>query len=172
MFFLMKRNKNKLSKNYFSSKYYYPILFDFKISRDPITGLFGMDINELYAIILWVIPDSPAYKIGIFPRDLIYSIDGIIVKPGDSWYQKYLLYRNTVTITLIPTNRIFPKPKLKKKLIRVNFRMGDIITRDLQYTSTLSIKKQGKSIESFQYKPDIAFNYIDGEMHIQDRVYI
>ena len=169
MFDFLKRSKKKC----LSSKYYYNTLLDLKISRDPISGMYGLDINEPFAMILWVIPGSPAEKIGIFPRDLIYAIDGLIVNPGDTWYQKYLLFRNEIVITIIPTNRYFDKPKLEKKLVRVNTRMGNIIMRDMTYSQTLSLKKMGKKLDKLKIEPAvIPSSSVNYEVQMQDTVYI
>ena len=171
--FLMKKYKKRRNIKCISSKYYYQTLINLEIQRDPINGMFGMDIHTPFAMIIWVIPGLPAEKIGIFPRDLIYAIDGLIVNPGDTWYQKYILYRNKVVITIIPTNRYFEKPKLEKKLIRTSNRMGNIITKDLQYVQTLSLLKKGKDINKIKYEPKIThISYVPGEMLMQDRVYI
>ena len=171
MFNFLKRSKKKIKC--LSSKYYYDTLLNLKISRDPISGMYGLDINEPFAMILWVIPGSPAEKIGIFPRDLIYAIDGLIVNPGDTWYQKYLLYRNEIVITIIPTNRYFDNPKLEKKLVRVNTRMGNIIMRDMAYSQTLSLKKVGKKLDKLKIElPVIPYSRVNYEVQMQDTVYI
>ena len=173
--YLKKKYNKKMNSKCLSLKYYYELLFDIHLTRDPITGLFGMDIHEPYAMVMWTIPGLPAYNMGIFPRDLLYAIDDILVKPGDSWYYKYLLYRNTVKITVIPTNRFFEKPKLKRKLVRTTYRMGDIITRDLSYIETLSLKGRGKNLNRIQNDPRL--NITDNlqrthEVQMNDIVYI
>ena len=173
MFF---KKSEKIDKKYLSIKYYYETLCDFKITRDPITGLFGVDINEEFGMILWVLPGSPAEEIGILPRDLIYAIDGIRVNPGDTWYQKYLLYRHQAVFTLIPTNQYFDEPKLIKKWIRINTRMGDIITRDLQHALTLSFKTKGKAFHSYYFNEEVNRKVNGGvnrgEIVMEDTVYI
>ena len=90
-FFLKKKYRQRKENKPLSIKYYYETLINLEVSRDPITGIYGMDIHEPWAMIMWVIPGSQAEKMGFFPKDLIYAIDGIKVYPGDNWYQKYLL---------------------------------------------------------------------------------
>jgi hypothetical protein len=171
MFGFLKNHKRKIKC--LSAKYYYETLLNFRISRDPITGIYGMDINPAFAMIAWVIPGSSAENMGLFPRDLIYAIDGIIVNPGDTWYQKYLLYRNEIVITIIPTNRYFDKPKLEKRLMRINTRMGNIITRDRTYHYTLSLQKKGKKLDKLKIEPTfIPDHHSNYEVKMTDSVYI
>ena len=45
--------------------------------------------------------------------------------------------------------------------------------RDFEYRYTLSLKKKGKNLNKLKYEPKpILFNYVSGEMLMEDRVYI
>ena len=168
---IKRRLFHSLSKKKAIDPDYYNFIVDYQISRDKNTGIFGLDIHKKYGIILWVIPESPAANVGLLPRDYITMIDGIYIKPGDTWYINYLLQRNNVTLSILPTKLIFPNPILSPKLIRKNSNHNNNICIEEIYINTLPITTPGIPIDKID---TYALNNYqsNSEVLMMDRVYI
>jgi len=178
--------KNMLTKLRLSPKkkitphpQYYEHMVQFTMSRDPNTGIYGLDINPKYGMVLWVIPGSPAERIGIFPRDLIVYIDDIYIQPNDTWYYDYLLEHDTVSITIVPTKLVFPNPLLIPRIINTTKKYGDKIYISQECVNTLPIQTEGipldkldlQTLQTMQILQSIQ-NVRYSEVQMEDRVYI
>ena len=164
------RNIKKLFK---ISKQHYPSQIDspystatFDLSRDPISGTYGLDIFTPKAMVLWVVPGQPAHLAGISPRDILVSVNHIKISPGDPSFVHFINTHDFITITVIKTPLIFKNPKLNWVWITQISKHGNNKTIIKHRVQTLSPYEKGIIIES----P----SFLKGkeQILIQNKVYI
>ena len=140
-------------------------VFDFFIERDNESGIYGIDLCESKALIMWVVPGSSAHRAGLLPRDIIVQVDNMDIEPGDKWYRYYMLNKDKVCITVIPSNVIFENPSLKWTQMRKLCKYNNNISITTESIQSLPYKARGKPMDKR--------NMIEtGEFKMSDNVYI
>lgn len=153
-----KKSKNKIHN------YTGPVL-DFLIERSNESGIYGIDLCEAKAIITWVVPGSSAHRAGLLPHDIIIQIDNRDIEPGDTWYRYYMLNKDNIFITVIPSNFIFENPRLKWTQMRKFCKYNNNILITTEYIQSLPYEARSKPIDKL--------NMIEtGEFKMSDNVYI
>ena len=153
-------NKSK-NKNH---NYTGPV-FDFFIERSDESGIYGIDLCQTKAMIMWVVPGSSAHRAGLLPHDIIVQVDKINVEPGDRWYRYYLINKDKVCITVIPSNILFENPMLKWTQMTKFCKFNNNISITTESVQSLPDNARGKPIDN-RIITDT------GEFKMSDNVYI